>query len=177
MLIWLTLADASIMNLLVISGPSAILGRVPFFIINALQCEAGMRLQSHVCKECREILAPSFADCDSSGTVVFICRVVNILAALLHVVPCSIFGSAMRMAVSFAAFAQQLFLEAATGISVASSKMARHYRKFIAAITSTTPTFTYDVFQGDKSSESPAQEVCSWWSAHRYSLTRLSVKG
>ena len=82
---------AAIVRLLVVRGPLAILRRVRTVHVAALQRHA-VRAAAHIGQEARKIFAPLRRHCDAAPAVVFVARVLGVVAAALGVFPGLVFA-------------------------------------------------------------------------------------
>lgn len=156
MLTLFALGDTTIINLVFPRIPKTVIGGIAQLVIGAFERQLGARFQSHVRKEILEAISPSIADCNPSAAVIFVGRMIRVFASLFHVVPCGIFRSSMRVAVSFTALAQEFFLETAAGMSISSTEMLSADNSFISAITFAAPAFASEIGQDDEPSLSLA---------------------
>ena len=147
MLILFALVRTAIVNLLTVRSPFAVSGRVAEVIIDSFKREARTWFQSHVCEKNSEITSPFRADRNSSGSVIFIGRVLRVFTPLNHVVPCGVLQgvSSPSVTVNSFALAEKFSLKTSARLSMSFAEMVSASFYFGSAITFTAPTFASEV--------------------------------
>lgn len=82
----------SILNLLFFSSPSAVGREIALIVINSVNRVFGGRARPHIGHKIRERLLPSFADSDTSSSIVGIFWYIFVSTSIEHVLPSLILG-------------------------------------------------------------------------------------
>jgi len=128
----------SVSSLLFRSSPAAVVGTVWSVHILSLNRVCGTRPSSHVSQEVLEAL-PSFADLDSSTSVVFVADDIRVVAPVEHGPPRSVLNRLARFSMCSSAIRQPFFVKASTRGSATAEKVVGENERGLPASTMASP--------------------------------------
>jgi hypothetical protein len=141
---------------------------------------------THIRKKVFKAILPMFANIDSSASVVFIRRIIGIIATLAKMIPASILWGIIRVPMSFSSLAEFFALKTTARFTVSSSKGSDIDGADSATIALQFPLSSLtsnrgQSFDGNQSSKSLSGNVLKWspsraicFLVHRISLSRLA---
>lgn len=165
--------NAGVVHLDLPCRPSDITRLVMAVVVYAIQRVFRGWAVANVGQKVHERSAPSLADANPSCAVVFKHAVIRIFATLFHRRPTSIFGcfSSIRlaggMAVNGRTFDDEFCAQAAARLARPVQQPTSHDVCFTPAVAATAPLAVSAIRRSRQASESTADQVQSWWSAHR----------
>ena len=139
-------ANSAISDLFRHGRPLAIVGRVVSVVVYSLKRQFRVWLQTHILKERFETVAPSLANADASGSIIFVVETRLTIASEFHIFPSRIFRccceiATSAVAVSFASLAEQLAVQAAARSRLGIDERRSAHKGFVSTIASAEPHF------------------------------------
>lgn len=164
-----TLSWPLIETLLSPSSPSDIAGFVVPVVVGAINGELGMRTVAYISQEILKP-KPSLANFDTATTVIFICLIAWIVAALKHVLPNVVFRASIGPFSSIPMANVALVFEAPAGMIAIADQWRCGYDAGATAVTTTKPEYiSMNVLTNwsDRDQSTKASPGDISWKAHR----------
>lgn len=163
---------ASVVSLRSFVGPSAIIGIVMSFIVDAVEAVTNRWSIAHIGKKGHKARSPLSADANSTASIMGKIMGTWVLASVDHFRPALIFRS-LALAVGSCFFFSNARAQAAAGLSMARGQLRGWEHGFVSANTFTTPSIGSIAIQNKKRSKGLSIQLAAF---HMLQFTQLGAK-